>query len=94
VKGQRVFGGVERKPEKTFLVPVSDRTADTSMTIISDWFEPGTEVTSDCWLANIETQGYTHQTVIHTIGSVDKRTGANTNTIERNWRHVKAFINP
>jgi hypothetical protein len=27
-------------------------------------------------------------------GFVDKRTGANTNTIESTWRHVKAFLVP
>jgi hypothetical protein len=38
--------------------------------------------------------GYTHQTVNYTIGFVDERTGAHTNTIESTWRHVKAFLNP
>ena len=32
VKGQWVFGGVERESGKTFLVPVQDRTADTLLT--------------------------------------------------------------
>jgi hypothetical protein len=41
-----MFGGVERKPGKAFIVPVPDRSVDTSMAIISDWMEPGTEVTS------------------------------------------------
>jgi hypothetical protein len=47
-----VFGGVKRKPGKPFPVPVPDRNADTSKAIIRDWIEPGTKVTSDCWLAN------------------------------------------
>jgi len=34
VKGQWVFGGVERESQRTFLVPVPDRTADTLMAII------------------------------------------------------------
>jgi len=52
VNGQWVFGGVKRKPGKPFPVPVPDRNADTSKAIIRDWIEPGTKVTSDCWLAN------------------------------------------
>ena len=50
VKGQWVFGGVERESGETFLVPVPDRT-DTLMTIIRDWIEPGTTVISDSWAA-------------------------------------------
>jgi hypothetical protein len=34
VKGQWVFGGVERKSGKTFLVPVLDRNADILMALI------------------------------------------------------------
>jgi transposase-like protein len=73
VKGQWVFGGVERESGKTFLVHVPDRTADTLMAVINDWIEPGTAVVSDCWSAyrDIQTHGYIHQTVNHTIGFVD-----------------------
>ena len=41
---------------------------------------------------DLETHGYTHQTVNHTIGCLDVRTGARTNTIERTGRNVKAFL--
>jgi hypothetical protein len=51
VKGQWVFGGVERESGKTFLVPVPDRTADTLIGVIRDWIEPGTIIISDCWAA-------------------------------------------
>jgi hypothetical protein len=44
VKGQWVFGGVERGSGRTFLVPVPERTADTLTTIIPAWIEPGTTV--------------------------------------------------
>jgi transposase-like protein len=47
VKGQRVFGGVERESGQLFLVPVQDRTADTILAVIRDWIEPGTRVISD-----------------------------------------------
>jgi transposase-like protein len=94
VKGQWVFGGVERESDKTLLVPVKDRTADTLMAIIRDWIEPGTTVISDCWGAypDLESQGYTHRTVNHSIHFVDPHTGAQTNTIESTWRHVKVFL--
>jgi len=39
VKGQWVFGGVERESGRTFLAPVPDRTADTLVAIIRDWIE-------------------------------------------------------
>ena len=67
VKGQRVFGGVERESGRTFLVPVPDRNADTLVAIIRDSIEPGTTVISDCWGAyrNLNSQGFTHHTVNH-----------------------------
>ena len=69
MKGQWVFGGVERGSGRTFLVPVRDRTADTLMAVIRAWIEPGTTVISDCWGAyrDLESQGYTNRTVNHSI---------------------------
>jgi transposase-like protein len=88
-----VFGGVEREPGETFLVPVPDRTADTLMTIIRDWIEPGTTVISDSWAAyrDVGAQGYTHRTVNHSIQFVNIHTGAHTNTIEGTWRFGRLF---
>jgi len=94
-KGEQwVFGGVERESGKTFLVPVQDRTADTLMTVISDWIEPGTTIISDCSVAyrGLEAHGYTHETVQRTIGFVDQQTGAHINTIKSTWGHVKAYL--
>jgi transposase-like protein len=93
VKGQWVFGGVERETGETFLVPVKDRTADTLMAIIRDWIEPGTTVISDCWAAynSLGSQGYSHQTVNHSIQFVDPNTGTHTNTIESMWHRVEVF---
>ena len=81
VKGQWVFGGVERQSGRTFLVPVPDRTADTLVAIIRDWIEPGTTVITDSWAAyrNLESLGFTHRTVKHPIHFVDPDTGAHTN---------------
>lgn len=95
VRGQRVFGGVERESGKTFLVPVPDRTADILMGVVSAWIEPGTAVIRDCWAAyrDLEAHGLTHRTVNHSITFVDERNGAHTNTIESTWRRVKAFLN-
>jgi transposase-like protein len=94
VRGQWVFGGVERESGKLFLAPLPDRTADTLMDIIRDRIEPGTTVISDCWGAycNLDSQGYTHRTVNHSIQFVNSDTGAHTNTIESTWRSVKVFL--
>jgi len=94
VKGQWVFGGVERESGETFFVPVKDRTADTIMAIIRDWIEPGTTVISDCWGAycDLGPRGYTHQTVNHSIQFVDPDKRAHTNTIEGTWHQVKVFL--
>ena len=96
IKGQWVSGGVERESGKMFLVPVPDRIADTLKDVIDAWIEPGTTVISDCWGAyrDLDAEGYTHHTVNHSIGFVDERTGAHTNTTESTWRHAKAFLSP
>ena len=62
VKGQWVFGGIERESGNLFLVPVPDRSATTLMAAISEWIEPGTTVISDCWAAyqDLDAHGYTH----------------------------------
>jgi transposase-like protein len=94
VKGQWMFGGVERESGKTFLVPVKDRTADTVLTIIRDWIEPGTTVISDCWGAyhNLGSQGYAHRTVNHSLHFRDPHTGAQTYTLKSTGHRVKVFM--
>jgi transposase-like protein len=96
VKGKWVFGGVESESGKTFLFPFPDRTAYTLMAVTDAWIEPSTTVVSDSRGAcrDLDTEGYTHRTVNHSIGFVDERTGAHTNTTESTWRHVKAFLGP
>jgi hypothetical protein len=82
-----VFGGVEREYGKTFLVPVTDRTANTLIVVHRDWIEPSTTVISDCWSAyrNPETHGYAYKTVNHMIGFVYVLNGEHTNTIDSMW---------
>ena len=79
---------------RTFLVPVPDRTADTQTTIIHAWIEPGTMVISDSWdgYCDVDCLGYTHHTVNHSIYFVNPDTGDHTNTIESTWRCVKVFL--
>ena len=90
VKGQWVFGGVERESCRTFLVTVPERTADTLVTITHDWIKPGTTVISDGCAAyhDLESEGLTHRTVNH---FVDLDTGNHTNTIESMWCVVKVL---
>jgi hypothetical protein len=90
-----VFGGVERQSGRTFLVPVPDRIADTSTNTIHTWIEPGTTIISDCLVryVRLRDEGCTHHTVNHTVGFVDGRTGAHTNTIEGTGKHVKVILN-
>jgi transposase-like protein len=94
VKGQWVSGGVERGSGRTFLVPVPDRTADTLVTIIHDWIEPGTTVISDCSGAyhNLDSQGFTHRTINHSTHFVRPDTGDHTHALDSKWRRVKVFL--
>jgi hypothetical protein len=65
VKGQWVFGGVERESGKTFLVPVPDRTTDTLMAVIDAWIEPSTRSSVT---AGVRT-GISKRNVTHTAPS-------------------------
>ena len=96
VKGQWVFGGMERESGRAFLVPVPDRTADTLTSVIRAWIEPRTTLISDCWAAyqDMVSHGYTHRNVNHSISFVNPDTGDHTNHIESTWCHVKAFLRP
>lgn len=49
VEGQWVFGGVERKGGRCFMVPVEERTRETLTGIIKEKIRPGSIIVSDCW---------------------------------------------
>ena len=80
-------------PAEHFLFPYRTEPL-TLVAIIRDWIEPGTMVISDSWAAyrNLDSEGYTHRTVNHSIQFVDPDTGAHTNTIESKWRAVKVSL--
>ena len=96
VRGQWVFGGIERGSGKTFLVAVPDRTTETLVAVIKERIEPGTTVVSDCWgeYRTLDDKGFTHVAVNHSITFVDEETGGHANTIETTWRQVKAVLHP
>ncbi|XP_069673350.1 uncharacterized protein [Periplaneta americana] len=94
VKGQWVFGGLDRKSRKTFLVPVKSRDSDTLLSVIKRYILPGTTIVSDCWRAYscLEEEDYVHLAENNTYNFVDPVAGANTNTIRRVWREVRSNI--
>ncbi|XP_023237080.1 uncharacterized protein LOC111636134 [Centruroides sculpturatus] len=94
IKGQWIFGGIERETRRTFLVPVEARDSETLLAVLKEWVLPGTTVISDCWRAYdcLQNEGFRHLTVNHTYNFVDPRTKAHTNTIERTWHEVRSNI--
>ena len=84
-----IFGIVQRKSRKTYFVPVTGRSKDDLLPIISNKIKPGATIFHDDWAAYRELQelGYKHDVVVHTKEFVSK-SGACTNTIEgrkRSW---------
>ncbi|GFS92362.1 putative transposase-like protein [Trichonephila clavipes] len=94
MQGQWVFGGIERKMGRCFLVAVHDKMAETLIGLFESWIEPGTTIISDNWKSykKLSERGYHHLTVNHSLEFVDSETGAHTNTIEVTWRHFKASL--
>ncbi len=66
---------------------VSDRSKTTLIEIIRRRIRPGTTIVSDCWAAytGLETYGYTHKTVNHSVNFVDPISLAHTQKVESMW---------
>ena len=62
-------------------------------TEVASWRD-STTIVSNCWKAyrSLEEAGFEHLTVNHSIEFVDARTGAHTNTIERQWLEVRSRV--
>jgi transposase-like protein len=82
VKGQWVFGGVQRGSGRTFLETVNDRSADTIIELIKKWIRPGTTVVTDCWATcrSLPDEGFNHLRVHHSITFVDEDRGSHQHT--------------
>ena len=84
VRTQWVFGGLDSQTKQGFLVAVDRRDTDTLLPVLQQYVLPGTTVVSNLWGAynTINTLGYQHLTVNHSINFVDLITLATTNHIE------------
>jgi transposase-like protein len=84
------------RQEKTYLVSVPNRNAETLMAVFRNWIECDTTVIGDSWSAyqNIETNSFRHQIQNHAFGFVDVRNGAQRNTTESMMCLVKGFLIP
>jgi hypothetical protein len=92
VRGQWTFGGVARQTGKTFLVAVQDGMAETLMAVVKEWILPGYH-SSDFWVMHRRMKD-TAMTISHSILFMNPETGADMNTTESRWHHVKATLNP
>lgn len=94
-----VFGLVERGSNRTILLPVDNRKAETLIPLVQRFVKPGSTVYSDGWsaYAGLGAAGYRHFSVVHKhafrVVYVNEETGAvenvHTNTMEGAWKHAK-----
>lgn len=97
-QGQWVFGGVERRSGKCFLVVVPDRRESSLRAATERWVLPGTHIISDGWASyqniNVWANGvYTHSAVIHERNFVDPNDSeTHTQNIENLWMRAKRKI--
>ena len=96
VEGVWVGGGVARTADRElFLEVVEDRSAVTLTSVLKKHIIPGSIIHTDCWRGyssrRINGFGCTHKTVNHAETYVAED-GTHTNTIEGNWRPMKAII--
>ena len=73
------------------ILPNNSKSEETLISMIQKHVLPGTKVITDGWAGykNLADDGYEHDTVIHEVEFVNHITGANTQTIESNWRPLK-----
>jgi len=90
VKGNWVFAGTERSSGWCFILRVPNRRSDTFLSVIQNWFRPGTTIMSDCWKVYdcLSVEGFVHQTVNHSHNFIDPRSAVHTHHIKRVWREV------
>lgn len=97
VEGVWIFGGVERNnPSRCFFIKVANRNKETLRRLILENIEPGSIICSDMWRAYIglDTLGYQHHMVNHSLHFKDPITQTHTNTIEGTWNGLKLQIPP
>lgn len=91
-----VFGiaDTSSSPAKIYLKLVENRSSSVLLPIIQQICRPGSIIYSDKWKAydNINSLGFQHETVNHSLYFVDPNTNVNTQTIEAYWAKVKLRI--
>lgn len=95
IRGQWVFGGIERNTKKVFVLPVSNRNSETLLSMIRKYVLPGTIIHTDMWrgyAALSNDNNYTHRTVNYHANFVNPETGVHTQNIERFWKDMRANI--
>ena len=94
-EGHWVFGGIERRSKRCFLVEVPDRRAVTLEALIQQYILPGSHIFSDGWAAygNIDAIAngvYMHSVVNHRQAFVDPNNpNIHTNNVENLWMRAK-----
>ncbi len=95
MEGSWVFGGIERDTTKAIMIIVPDRTRATLIPLVQQYIRPGTHIISDEWASYRSIgsiQGYTHDTVNHSVNFVDPVTGTHTQSIESHWGCTKRMM--
>lgn len=94
ITGQWLFGGIERRSKKIFVLPIPSRKTEVLLPLIKKYVLPGSIIYSDCWKAyhQIDKKIYQHGVVNHSINFVDPDTGVHTQNIERLWRDIRGTV--
>lgn len=93
--GHRVFGGMERRSGKCFLIELNDHTDETLEGTILKHILPGTHIVSNGWrvysgLENLENGVYMHSVVTHEKGFVNSDDGeVHTQNMLNLWSRIK-----
>ena len=77
-----------------FFTTVENRAANTVVSIIKQHIKPDTTLIIDCWRAysSLNSEGFNHLTLNHSVNFVNPDSGAHTNNIESTWRVLKKTL--
>ena len=91
-----VFGIVDTSytPARGVMIVVPNRRAETLKPLITRYVRPGSIIHSDEWRAysNLQSLGYKHDTVNHSLNFVSPQTGVHTQNVESYWSKNKLRV--
>ena len=94
LKGNLLFGGIERGSDRCFLQVVSNKSKVTMISLFEKYIEQGTTIIWDSYKAYecLGDAGFEYLKINYSISFKDPETKENSNSVEGWWSRMKQFL--